>query len=267
MSSLPDSVFNVDYPDRWLRTRRFTPRVLKFSNHFSNSQRHYAGGPPLGSGAECPECHQRLTLLWDLDLTAPEFPDFVRESFAPAERLPLYICWLCVAASYRLVEKGGIISIPFDARTVKCYSDESPFVDAPLELVRRPISFEPISSQIDALITLQDIVGLDQLDQEARTLLNSFYGRAIDSGWDMPFSMFGGAMKLYQGHQNKLCPNPSCPASKLGVPIGELEADYLMKEMALIDVDAEPELEKHYFQIVYYVCCVCFSIRAEYRCD
>jgi hypothetical protein len=264
---LPKSIFDVDYPDRWRRTRRFIPRGLRFSDRGNDPSRHFAGGAGSGGGAKCPECKQRLTLLWDLDLAAPELPEFVRQAFAPALRLPLYICWRCMSALYRLGGKEGIVCFPFGPATERLRGDESPFVDSPLELPRRSIRFEPIPSQIDAVISLEDIVGLEELDQEARKILNHYYGRIIDSTWEMPFSVFGGPLMLYQGHQNKVCPNPECPANKLEHPYGELEVDYLMKEMALVHVDAEPELEKHYFQVVYYVCCVCFSIHAEYRCS
>jgi hypothetical protein len=44
-------------------------------------------------------------------------------------------------------------------------------------------------------------------------------------------------------------------------------APFLMKEMAIIHYDNEPELAKHYFQLLYYICGICFSMRAEYRCS
>jgi hypothetical protein len=267
LMGLPKSIFDAEYPDRWLRTRRFLPRGLRFSNQGDNPPRHFAGGTPIGCGATCPECDQRLTLLWDLDLAAPEFPEFVRNAFVPALRLPLYICWQCMAALYRLDGLEGVVCFPFGPGTEMLFSDESPFADAPQDLPRRPFGFEPIPSRIDALITLQDIVGLEELDQDARATLDGYYGQEIISGWDMPFSVFGGPLMLFQGHQDKVCPNPKCPASALEHPFGELQRDFLMKEMALIHVDAEPELEKHYFQVVYYICCVCFSIRVEYRCS
>jgi hypothetical protein len=80
-------------------------------------------------------------------------------------------------------------------------------------------------------------------------------------------SQFGGKLHLSQRHNNYVCPNKKCPVSKLTHPYGELEVDYLMKELAVIDIDGNEELTKHYFQIAYYICWVCSSIRAQYGCS
>ena len=72
---------------------------------------------------------------------------------------------------------------------------------------------------------------------------------------------------IYQGHQNEVCPNPKCPAGRLEHPYGDFETRFLMKEMAVIHHDYEPELAKEYFQLLYSICGICFSIRAEYRCS
>jgi hypothetical protein len=145
--------------------------------------------------------------------------------------------------------------------------DETPFLDSPNELPLRRIDFERIPSRIDAILSLADIVGVDALDRDARNTIDAYLDKTVSSGWDIPFSQFGGQPLVYQGHRNAMCPNPKCPASRLKHPYGELVVPYLMKELAVIHHDHEPELTKAYFQLLYYICSVCFSIRAEYRCD
>jgi hypothetical protein len=151
--------------------------------------------------------------------------------------------------------------------SINCKADESPFQDAPIQLPQRKIAFEQIPSILEALLLLEEIVGLETLDAPARAAINDFYGEEIASTWSLPFSQFGGQPLLYQRRRNLVCPNAKCPASKLEHPYGEMELPYLMKELAVIHYDNEPILAKHCFQLRYVVCGICFSIRAEYRCS
>jgi hypothetical protein len=206
-----------------------------------------------------------LTLLWSVSLEDSLFPDFMREVFAPMECLPFYMCWKCMSASYYADGSTKLTCLPFDYHSHPIECDDSPYQNAPNELPSRRIGFERIPSTIDAILTLKDDVGFDTLDSSARQTLTEYYGEEVRN-WNLIFSQLGGQFLLYQGHPNRVCPNPKCPASKLKHPYGELEVDYLMKELAMLFLNDIPELEKEFFQLVYYVCCTCFSIRAEYQC-
>jgi hypothetical protein len=209
------------------------------------------------------KCKKPLTLLWDLDLGDSLIVDYVRVGFAPATRLPFFICWRCVAASYSVLSDSSVKCFPFDNHSETLEEYETPFLDNPLELARRPIKLQPISSTLDALISLADVVGYEQLDQSAREMLTQEIGRDVDSDYELPMSQFGGSP--FVRHRNMICPNPKCPASELTHPYGELETPYLMKELALIHWNEEPSLAEACFQLVYYVCGICFSMRCEYR--
>ncbi len=156
---------------------------------------------------------------------------------------------------------------PFDCHTEYLREDETPFQDTPAEIQRRPIAFERIPSTIDAILSLADTIGHDALDKSAQRVINDYFGTRIRSEWDLPISQFGGQPLAYQSHKNMVCPNPKCPASRLEDPYGETQAEFLMKEMALVHWKDEPVLEEHCFQLLYFVCCTCFSLRADYRCS
>jgi hypothetical protein len=206
-----------------------------------------------------------MVLLWDLDLADPMVADQVRNGFAPAKRLPLYICWQCLATSYTVLSDDRVKCFEFDQHTDGLSEGESPFEEAANELPQRNIAFERIPSMLDALLSLEECIGLEALDAAARRALNEFYGREVTSTWDLPFSQFGGQPLVYQRRSNRACPNPKCPASRLEHPYGEMEIPFLMKELAVIHHDNEPVLAEHCFQVRYVACALCFSIRGEYR--
>jgi hypothetical protein len=264
---IPKSLFRADFRPLWRSSRRFIAAGMRLTGTGSGKGFHVAGGRACHKGSTCPHCGKRLTLLWDLGLRDPLIPDYVRKGFAPAKRLPLYICWQCVAASYRVASDERMTCFDFDSHTDPLRQGETPFRDSPDELPRRKIDFERIPSTVDALLSLENAVGLDALDLPARKAIDKYYRKRVKSNWDLPFSQFGGQPIIYQPHRNVVCPNPKCPASRLQHPYGELEMPYLMKEMALIHFDHEPELAKHCFQLLYHVCGICFGIRVEYRCD
>jgi hypothetical protein len=262
---LPSSLYDIKFPQLWRSSHQLMANGWRLISKRSIKSRHFTGGPSLHTGATCSKCRKRLTLLWDLDLKDPLFPDEVREGFAPASRLPFYICWQCVAASYRVTANDGIKCFKDLVETLE--EDETPFQDSPRELPRRAIGFEAIPSTILGLLLLEGNIGLDAMDKPARQAINDYYETTITSTWDLPFSQLGGQPLIYQGHRSAVCPNPKCPASRLEHPYGEYETRFLMKEMAVVHHDHEPELAKHCFQLLYYVCGICFSMRAEYRCS
>lgn len=206
-------------------------------------------------------------MLWSLDLRDRLFPEYVRDGFAPSSRLPFYICWQCVAVSYSVSSDTRMTCFPLDSSSEALKANETPFSDWPLELERRWIRLERVPSTIDGLLSLADAVGYEQLDRAAKAALKKYIGRELQTDWDLPLSQFGGQPLPYQEHKSMVCPNKKCPASKLEHPYGELQRMYLMKEMALIHWEDEPALAKHCFQLLYSVCGVCFSMRAEYRCS
>jgi hypothetical protein len=264
---IPKSLYDADFYPLWRYTRRFVGVGNRLVPNDGDEAGHLTGGPSPHKGSKCLQCKRPLTLLWDLDLTDPMFPDYVREGFSPATRCPFYICWQCLTASYSVTADDRLQCFPFDGCTEYQMPGESPFEDSPVALPQRKIAWERIPSTIEALLTLGDCVGLDALDAPARGTIDAYYKRSMTSGWDLPFSQFGGQPLFYQGHSNRVCPNPKCPADQLEHPYGEMDVPYLMKEMAVIHHDNEPERAKHYFQLLYYICGICFSMRAEYRCS
>lgn len=268
---LPKSVFDARRNDVWndprnSGSRRFMHRALRLTEG-GNASTHFAGGESNRAGDRCPECKNRLTLLWDLDLRDPSFPDYVREGFAPATRLPFYICWQCCVASYSIPTDKKVACIKLDGAADKLEPGESPFGDAPEVLDRRQLAVTEVPSTVDALLSLVYVVGYEALDTNAKGILNEYLSVSVTSDWDMPFSQIGGTPLASQGHWNKVCPNRKCPASKIEHPYGDMQTKYLMKELGLIHWKEEPVLAEYYFELLYYVCTVCFSIRAEYRCS
>ena len=267
VARIPKSLLDAEMQPLWRESRRFVASGMRLTKTTDRKTSHFAGGPATHARSKCPGCGKRWTLLWDLDLSDPLIPDYVRDGFAPAERLPCYICWQCVAASYRVTSNARVQPFAFDSDSEDLLEDETPFVDSPNELPRREIAFERIPSTIDALLSLEDIVGLDELDPAARRAIDGYYGEPMTSGWNLSLSQFGGQPLPYQGHKHLVCPNSKCPTAQLSYPYGDSNFRYLMKEMALIHFDDEPELKKHCFQLLYSVCPVCFSLRAGYRCS
>ena len=264
---IPKSLFDADFRWLWRSSRRFIAKPLQVTSTTRKSN-HFCGGPPPHKGSKCPKCKKQLTLLWDLDLNDELIPDYVREGFSPATRLPLYICWQCLAASYVVLSETRINCFPFvDSQVDYLQENESPFQDSPEEVERRPISLSRIPSTIEALLSLSDVVGFDEFDKPAQTTLKQFFKTKIRSDGDLPISQFGGSPLVNQGHGNNVCPNLKCPASTLNHPYGEMTAMFLMKELALIHWKDEPALTQHCIQLLYSVCGICFSLQAEYRCS
>lgn len=245
--------------------RRFLPCGSKFYARHSKSSQHYAGGSPIHAAAKCRCCKRELTLLWNLDLSDSLFGAAVRDGFHPDSRLALYICWNCMVTAYRQDGPKLTVFQP-DHYWDHLTQDESPHADSPNILPSRRIGFQKINSTVDGLRTLADTIGLDRLDKEGIALLSAHYGQPLFSPSQLPYSQLGGGLVFLQGHRNLTCPNKRCPASKLEHPFGDLQVDFLMKELATISLDAEPVLEASYFQIDYHICWVCFSIRAQYAC-
>jgi hypothetical protein len=170
-------------------------------------------------------------------------------------------------AFYSVELSAKIKCLPFPPYTDHLQPGESPFQNAPQVLEQRPLALKQIPSPVHALLSLIDVIGLDELDSAGRKVIDEYYGEQITSDWDMPISQFGGLPLPNQGHQNNVCPNQRCPANKLEHPYGELMEQYLMKELALITGTEEPILDEHCFQILYSICAVCYSLQAEYRCS
>jgi hypothetical protein len=263
---LPKSIFDAEWPSLWRHGRRFFAQPARVSST-RKAGRHFSGGPSPHKGSQCPQCKKRLSLLWDLDLSDPLIPVIVRDGFAPSTRLPFYICWQCVAASYSLSSNTSMQTFVFDQHNEALKADETPFGEAPVELARRPKALTRIPTTIDALLSLADEIGIDECDKSGRQTLSEFLNHKVESDWDLPISQLGGMPLPNQGHSDRVCPNAKCPASTLEHPYGELVRPYLMKELALIHWRDEPILASACFQLLYLVCGICFSIRAEYHCS
>jgi len=262
---LPKSIYDPSCLRLLRSANRLIPGGLRLAKA-KGKHAHFTGGAAHHRGSKCPGCGRQMALLWDIDLADPLIPDEVRTGFAPAQRLPFYVCWGCMAAAYAVDSNDRIKCFEFDGHTDRLEEGESPFEESPDELPQRKIVFEPVPSTLDALLMLEECIGLEMLDPAARQAINGFYGREITSGGDLRFSQLGGQPLLCQSRRNLVCPDVKCPASKLEHPYGEMEIPYLMKELAVIHYDNEPVLAEHCFQLRYVACAICFSIRGEYRC-
>src|SRR5262245_4744356 len=225
------SIFDAEYIRLWQKSSRFATRGTRVIRTESANPRHFSGGTASHQGSKCRKCRKPLALLWNLDLRDGVIPDYAREGFAPADRLPFYVCWQCMAASYRVLSNDAIECFKLDRHSDLLGEDESPYEEAPHELPRNELTFKPIPYTIDALLSLEYIVGLENLDPAARKIIDEYYGREIRSTWDLPFSQFGGEPLVCQGRRQQVCPNRACPASRLRHPYGESQIPYLMKEL------------------------------------
>jgi hypothetical protein len=261
-----NSLIQDEVPEHWRGTNLYLGHGLMYSSASPNEQvlaNHYAGGPLRHDNAACLECGRPFTLIWDIDLSDSRLPSYVSEAFAPASRLPLFICWQCCVAAYRVVDDRTVE--PLEHFLPNLLEDESPHVDSPVELPHRPIHFVSIPVEIDEIQRAIDADGRDSLSDDDQRRLRKFLG--VDRlEWDDYYrSQLGGYIKPFQGQHQYACSNRECPASRIKPPYRD-SADFLMKHFAMVHVDAEPELKKDYFQLVYYVCINCSSITVQYEC-
>lgn len=260
------SLLQTEIQSLWRYSRRFIANPARVRAASTKSV-HFSGGESAYKGSKCAKCKKRLTLLWDLDLQDPFFPDYVREGFSRAARLPFFICWQCMAASYSIVSETQVRCFPFDGGTEYLMEDESPFMETPEVLERRPISLVRIPTTIDALFTLADAIEPDQFDPSATQALKKYFGKTERTYEWFPISQLGGLPLIGKRHRNHACPNPKCLANQLSGSGGELYEPYLMKELAIIHWKDEPALAAECFRLLYYACGICFSLRAEYHCS
>ena len=252
----------------WRYSRRFSPIGFEVTAPIGE-RLHRQGGPSHRRGAKCPRCRKPLTLIWDIAVTDDHLPEAVADCYGPVERLPLLFCGGCGACAYRVTEPG----------VVTCFAVEpdgdSPFEELPAELPESPVALTRLTTEIDALLTLSDIVGLDAFDELARETLTRFAAGRLpvfeegplltDSG--LPFDQFGGHPLLGQGERDIVCPNAECPASRLKHPYGHYDRPLLMKRLAVVTGSSSPVIREFYSQVAYHACCVCFTVHAEYRCS
>lgn len=217
---------------------------------------HFTGGVPPHSRIACGQCGKPLTLLWDIDLTDPVLPWYLIKCFWPNKRLPLYICWQCVGASYSVKSDTEIHCHSFDRSHEYCDEDETPFADAPQILPRRPLKLTPVPSAVDGIVQLCKTLGWSRIDQDARRILNSYLQMSVLRS-DVSFSQIGGSSRKYQGDRHAECPNPKCELN------GQDES---MRELAMIHWPEEPVLAHERFQLVYMVCIHCFALTGYYQC-
>jgi hypothetical protein len=257
---MPSAFF--DLPALWSLTKRALPRMWRLSKSPRSRSPHTIGGPVLHRGARCANCKSSLTLLWSLAVDDKCFTDEFRELLAPCKKLPLYICWKYVSAAYQVKSETKIVTFE---PTHEWIDEDSPFADAPLELPKRRVSFSPVSTFVDCLYS-SDIL-FEYLDKEAISCLENYLGTRDPSPCELgEVSQLGGRLALYQGERDTVCPNPKCPAHELTFPFGGCDIPFLMKELALLTVDADQVLEPHYFQVAFNICIVCSTINAHYEC-
>jgi hypothetical protein len=260
---LPDSVHRAELTSLWRYTSRFIQNPLKPSPGQSGSAMHFLGGPNRLRGAKCAKCSQKLAVLWDIDLADPLIDDDVRRVFNPVVRLPLLMCWQCMALSYRIVMANSIGVFQDDRQLETLEEDESPLESAPVERPRSSFSLQRIPSIDEALLLLSEAVGFDDLDAPGQKRLRSFFGKSVHTPDRETFSQLGGLPRVVQGRHQEPCPNPACPAHMRE----HLTSFEFMKELAVVDRDLDETLAEIYFQFHFTICAICFSIGAQYRCS
>jgi hypothetical protein len=246
-------------------SRRMLPRGFRMRLTKSRRPRHWQGGPPRHRGAKCPLCREPLRLIWDVDLSDPIFPPEFATALSPVTRLPLYFCCRCPSPTMYRVESDEKIQC-FRAEPEKY--EENSFHDSPAELPRRGIKFEPIPDDIEALLSLTEEIGVTFLSRESLRHLSKYVGQEVTSPWELPISQFGGLPLLEQGYSELVCPNRECIGSELEHPYPSLQRSLLLKELAVVcEHDSRLRENSQAAQIAYYICRVCFTIHAEYRCS
>ncbi len=223
----------------------------------SGDTRHFLGGPSTHRGTKCPECGRRYSMVWDLDLGDPGLPSDFAAQFPSLTRLPLYICWTCVAATYRVTSDVMIRTSEYRHIEV-LKADESPYHEASNETEQVPFSLHLVPTCVEALRCQ-----LQCHDQEATRILEKFY-QTTGTG---NFSNLGAFLVPPWGHRPKVCPNTKCPASRFQAPNHDLYYEYMMKELALVDGDGNSHLSEGGLWLNYHVCCICSTIVAEHGCS
>jgi len=253
---------NFDVPELW-RSWYYLRQGYHLGKPRRASHRHWQGGEMQHRGAKCYVCRRPLALLWDIDCTDPRFRRESPDLFKGLERLPLYYCCRCPSPTiYRCTAPGRITVLPVERRT----SEESPFEDVPEFFPRHPLVLDPIPSDIENLIQLTEWLGFDWLHQSDRRALAKYFGES--STWvEVRRSQFGGIPALEQGHSEIPCPNLRCPTHSWGDPFGRHDEYFQMKELAVIEDDANFEMETSCAQIIFHICWACQTIHAEYGID
>ncbi len=71
----------------------------------------------------------------------------------------------------------------------------------------------------------------------------------------------GRKVKLQQGHSELYCPNPEC----VGSVREKIPLFIRMKDLAVVTGDCEVALKEPCLAVHFSICCLCFSIRAQYE--
>ncbi len=259
MPKFPKSLFEYQVSTVRAYTDRFSERATHIAR--SGDARHFQGGPSTHRGTTCPKCSRRYSKVWDIDLTDPVLPQEFAKQFPSLTRLPLYICWTCVASTYRVISDKTIQTDEY--RWIEVLkADESPYHDVPNEAELVPFSLSPVPTCVDALRCHRG--PYDDCDEEASTMLQRFY----DSIGVENFSTLGAFLLPAWGHHPKVCPNKKCPASDFESPeLSKSYRRYMMKELALIDGDGNRHVSEQGLWLQYHICCICSTIVAEHACS
>ena len=183
-------------------------------------------------------------------------PDFTNQ-FPSLTRLPLYICWTCVAATYRVTSDSMIRTEEY--RNIEFLKDfESPYHEAPDEVEQERFALHQVPTCVDTLSChLQDY------DDQARTILDQF----TDITGTGNFSTVGAHLVPPSGRRPQVCPHSKCPVSRFENAECFSNLENLMKELALIDGDGSTLLSQHGLWLKYHICCICSTIVGEYGCS
>lgn len=280
------------WPRFWDGSTHFLEKKFRIGNQPTNDSLHFKGGCVNHRNSDCPNCRRKLSLVWDLDLSDPRFPSFVQEAFAPATRLPLLICWSCLATCYRVISDEAIQPYETSQSYETLGEDESPLSEAPINTLQEPLYFSEIPMLIDGLFEL-DRLGIMNLDQEAQRAMEAFYGELGISSEEMGNWMTPHRMNMKQyiedrafhyqtfstlgvhhignlSQQHHQCPNPNCkkrPTDRLFAFHNFHKSERSPKELALVCRDGHALLDDKFVLLRYYLCPDCFAIGAEHSCD
>lgn len=261
---IPKTLTEVRFLPNWDNDLRFIMRAYRLlPSKKQTTFQHFLGGPAYHQKAGCSKCRRPLTLMWDIDLRDPAIPEHIRQGFAPATRLPLYNCWACMCTGYLVASDTVIRCLDFAPSTDYINVGDSPFMDSPNELPRRKAAMILVPSKIEGLRALADDIGKRLLDEEGLGILVDYYGPL---GLGVDSSQFGGRPVPYQGINAPVCVNPKCCVYRAYKKEQKIDSEYRMKCLALLSPEDEPSLQPEYFQLMYFVCGVCYCVVSQYHC-
>lgn len=236
----------------YLRQGYLIEPATRGSRHFSGSDEKLP---------QCPGCGQKLTLLLDVDCTAPCFRKEEAPVFQGLARLPLYYCFVCAGSTTYRVMKNRVQLIPSE-----CDKGDEPLQASHQPRRRQAIRLRRIEdTQADQLALAQHITP-EWLTSRQKKQLMEYVGNHPTAFFNLARSQFGGLPYFFQGYRDYECRNSRCKTHLMGSPFCSHGVKYRMKALASIGhkLHAIPDGEE--FLVIFQICWYCSTVTAELDC-